>query len=1022
MKKLLYIWFIFFTTTVFSQLELSIQKGHSAEVVQLEFSKNNKYLVSLAKNNELIIWDLPLEKSISYIKLGEIEKIEGLKFSDDEKILKIKSARTTFIYNISNSKLIDKGIVTGENFRQKTYCFDADNNFETYIYKGAIKKKKKDKLIRRYKKSVSYANVPFIAFDIDKKHNKLIAVAENNMIFVFNYATGLKLKEIKAHNSKINDIRFSEDKKFFATTGKDRSIIVWNNETLTIEKRLFSNIYQKKTATFSQDGSNLIIGDELGNVFKINLSGSFPSIASTSYLHSVNKILADSYNNVNQYFIVTEDNYIYQKTNIFDAKPIKKYPLVRMAPITHSREYLMENLAKVYQNPYGQITSFDISPNHYFITYSGQSKNPHIVYADLKSNKKYFLRIPYDYRQWTDVDMISDNEIISTFDSSNVIYHWRIKDKQIYLKTDTLPHIINNFDCINNNEIWVNTKFNGQFIYNLQSRNLKPILKQEADEVFIRNDVAYIAATSHSIIVYDINTQKVVHTFMGHKEKITDINIHPKQNLMVSSSNDGSVRLWDIQQKKLIVSIFPFKNDDFIFINPDNYYLSSKGALNEIGFKYKGQFFLAEQFDIKFNRPDIILKELGYKDTLLIAAYKKAYKKRLKKLKFTEEQLNTDFVLPEIEIINLTDVPKQINDKKLELKLEINDKKHYLDRLNVWVNDVAIYGTNGIDLRTLNSKQVSKQITINLISGRNKIQFSVLNQTGAESFKQTLNVISTVKPQKPNLYIVSIGVSKHKNQLYNLKYADKDAQEFAQAFSKNNVYQSVNTMVLVNEDVTLKGLEQIKPFLSQAGVNDVVMVFVAGHGVLDDEFNYYFASYDMNFSKPEQRGIPYEMIEQLLDGIKALKKLLLIDTCHSGELDKEEVEEVDDTEESEQGDIIFRAAGKNVALKDNPLGLKSTNELMKSLFTDLRKGTGATVISSSGGAEYSLEGGEFENGLFTYCLLEGLLHKKADLNKDKMITVSEIQTYVSQKVSELSNGLQTPTSRIKNKEMDFRIW
>jgi hypothetical protein len=96
------------------------------------------------------------------------------------------------------------------------------------------------------------------------------------------------------------------------------------------------------------------------------------------------------------------------------------------------------------------------------------------------------------------------------------------------------------------------------------------------------------------------------------------------------------------------------------------------------------------------------------------------------------------------------------------------------------------------------------------------------------------------------------------------------------------------------------------------------------------------------------------MIESLLDGIKALKKLLLIDTCHSGELDKDEIEE--DANESEQGDLIFISAGLNVDYKDNPISLKSTNELMRSLFTDLRKGTGATVISSSGGTELAIEG------------------------------------------------------------------
>ena len=137
-------------------------------------------------------------------------------------------------------------------------------------------------------------------------------------------------------------------------------------------------------------------------------------------------------------------------------------------------------------------------------------------------------------------------------------------------------------------------------------------------------------------------------------------------------------------------------------------------------------------------------------------------------------------------------------------------------------------------------------------------------------------------------------------------------------------------------------------------------------------------------------------------------------------MDKDEVEEAEDQEE--QGDLIFRNVGKSVKLKDNPLGLQSTNDLMKSLFTDLRRGTGATVISSSGGTELSIEGNNYKNGLFTYCLLEGLNSGAADMNGDKEVYLSELQRYLSQQVRILSKGLQTPTSRIQNKELDYRIW
>ena len=145
-------------------------------------------------------------------------------------------------------------------------------------------------------------------------------------MFVYNYNLGVKYWELHGHNSEINDIRFSEDGKYFATAGKDRSIIIWDSKKLKIEKRLYSNIYQKKTATFSHDGSSIFVGDELGNIFEINLSGAFPSIkVQQDNYHAVNKIVARNNGGKQDYFIVSENNYVYQKNNVFDQKETHKY-------------------------------------------------------------------------------------------------------------------------------------------------------------------------------------------------------------------------------------------------------------------------------------------------------------------------------------------------------------------------------------------------------------------------------------------------------------------------------------------------------------------------------------------------------------------------------------------------------------------------------------------------------------------------------------------------------------------------
>jgi uncharacterized caspase-like protein len=91
-------------------------------------------------------------------------------------------------------------------------------------------------------------------------------------------------------------------------------------------------------------------------------------------------------------------------------------------------------------------------------------------------------------------------------------------------------------------------------------------------------------------------------------------------------------------------------------------------------------------------------------------------------------------------------------------------------------------------------------------------------------------------------------------------------------------------------------------------------------------------------------------------------------------------------------------------------------------FADLRRGTGAAVISSSSGSEYSLEGEQWRNGVFTYAVLQGLKNGMADANKDRIITVSELQAYVIDQVRALTRGGQNPTVRRENLEYDFAVY
>src|SRR5260221_12106981 len=92
---------------------------------------------------------------------------------------------------------------------------------------------------------------------------------------------------------------------------------------------------------------------------------------------------------------------------------------------------------------------------------------------------------------------------------------------------------------------------------------------------------------------------------------------------------------------------------------------------------------------------------------------------------------------------------------------------------------------------------------------------------------------------------------------------------------------------------------------------------------------------DVNFANPSINGLPYDALSGLLDNISARKKVIFIDACHSGEVDKENVLTVAVKTEKAKDGLVFRAVGDKTI--QGKTGLENSIELMKYLFTDLRK-------------------------------------------------------------------------------------
>ena len=249
----------------------------------------------------------------------------------------------------------------------------------------------------------------------------------------------------------------------------------------------------------------------------------------------------------------------------------------------------------------------------------------------------------------------------------------------------------------------------------------------------------------------------------------------------------------------------------------------------------------------------------------------------------------------------------------------------------------------------------------------NEIGLKVNARSGASS-AQPLKV--NYSPIRPNLYILAIGTQ------LNLKYAVKDARDFANIFmsqAKNlyGLYNSVTVDTLLGKAATtneIRGsVESVKNKLKTGAVaeDDVVMLFISSHGTITNG-DFRIQGDDYSPQRPTTTSVSFT--NDLMVHLNSLpcKKLIFIDACHSG------------------------GARANVA---------DINQALKDLQT---APNGFAVFSSSSGDEESHEDIYWANGAFTEALIQGLKEGKADGtgfgNGNGIITLKELQTYITQTV------------------------
>jgi uncharacterized caspase-like protein len=242
--------------------------------------------------------------------------------------------------------------------------------------------------------------------------------------------------------------------------------------------------------------------------------------------------------------------------------------------------------------------------------------------------------------------------------------------------------------------------------------------------------------------------------------------------------------------------------------------------------------------------------------------------------------------------------------------------------------------------------------------------------------------------------VLAVGIGDHPVREARLDWAAKDARDFVERLKaqEGGLYKQVRYRLLDDQkatrDAIREGLEWLR---RQTKPRDVAVLFLSGHGFRDEFDDYYFLPYDGDPLKAEISTVSGDDVRRFLRKVSG-KTVLFLDTCYSGAL---------------------RTTGTKGELDSLPDTDRFANQLADAE-------SGVIVFASSTGKQLSHERDEWKNGAFTKALLEGLAGR-ADFTKDFFLFISELETYLTDRVSALTDGAQMPVTTKPKAVENYRL-
>ncbi len=460
-------------------------------------------------------------------------------------------------------------------------------------------------------------------------------------------------------------------------------------------------------------------------------------------------------------------------------------------------------------------------------------------------------------------------------------------------------------------------------------------------------------AANGKVLVYDINSGKIIKTLEGHTSAITALVFGEGDAVVHTAALDGTSRIFSLKKGEELVQIVSSENGWAAFNKKDGTFSGKGDGAEAVSWANDDVSINMDRFSESHLEPGLLAKAAKGEKTSLDGRPK----------------LSVKFKMPPVVAFATPEEDATSDDDDYEITVQAGNLGGGVREIRIYQNGrlVASDMIESVDVE----ETVSRDFEVKLISGKNEFRVVALSDDLIESRPAKIKIKYTGAERKSTLHLATIGINLYRNPALNLNYGVPDAEGLQEFFNSQplKLFKAVKLHALTDKAATKQAIKAMIKGLKDTEPQDVVIIYLAGHGDTVDG-KWYFMPQEITYpERPDHvraKGISSDELDGWVREVGAQKVVMLMDACKSG------------------------------AAITATRGFEERKALSR-----LSRATGIHMVAAAGKDQFAAELAELGHGAFTYVLLEGLAGK-ADASGDKTVSIRELAFYLEDQLPELS--------------------